>query len=91
MRNITLFTRNGCPQCRMTKRYLDTHKIPFTEHNINEEPQYIDYLQQKGFQQVPVLEADGLDSFSGFRPDALKQLAVWSASFFIASQRNQLL
>ena len=75
MRNITLFTRNGCPQCRMTKRYLDTHKIPFTEHNINEEPQYIDYLKQKGFQQVPVLEADGLDSFSGFRPDALKQLA----------------
>ena len=66
----------------MTKRYLDTHKIPFTEHNINEEPQYIDYLKQKGFQQVPVLEADGLDSFSGFRPDALKQLAVWSASFF---------
>ena len=67
MRNITLFTRNGCPQCRMTKRYLDTHKIPFTEHNINEEPQYIDYLKH------------------------LKQLAVWSASFFIASQRNQLL
>ena len=69
MRNITLFTRNGCPQCRMTKRYLDTHNISFTEHNINEEPEYIDYLKKKGF-----------------RPDALKQLAVWSASFFIASK-----
>lgn len=76
MSNITLFTRNGCPQCRMTKHYLETHNISFTEHNINQEPQYIDYLKGQGFQAVPVLEADGLQSFSGFRPDELKQLAV---------------
>ncbi|KRK73354.1 hypothetical protein FD02_GL001212 [Lacticaseibacillus nasuensis JCM 17158] len=59
----------------MTKHYLTTHNIPFTEHNINQEPEYIDYLKNKGFQMVPVLEADGLQAFSGFRPDALKQLA----------------
>lgn len=75
MSNIKLFTKNGCPQCRMTKNYLETHNIQFTEHNINDEPEYIDYLKNKGFRAVPVLEADGLDAFSGFRPDALKQLA----------------
>lgn len=75
MSNITLFTKNGCPQCRMTKNYLRTHNIQFTEHNINEEPQYISYLKDQGFQAVPVLEADGLQSFYGFRPEALKQLA----------------
>lgn len=73
--DVTLFTKNGCPQCRMTKNYLRTHGIDFVEHNINDEPEYIDYLKNKGFQAVPVLEADGCEAFSGFRPDALKQLA----------------
>ncbi|WP_225047214.1 glutaredoxin-like protein NrdH [Lacticaseibacillus kribbianus] len=76
MTNITVFTKNGCPQCRMTKNYLKTHNIPFTEHNINDEPEYIAYLKGQGFQAVPVLEADGMAPIAGFRPDALKQLAV---------------
>ncbi|KRO18228.1 hypothetical protein IV56_GL001359 [Lacticaseibacillus saniviri JCM 17471 = DSM 24301] len=59
----------------MTKHYLDTHNLTYTEHNINEEPEYIDYLKDKGYQMVPVLEA-GTMTFSGFRPDELKQLAV---------------
>ncbi|WP_125703390.1 glutaredoxin-like protein NrdH [Lacticaseibacillus daqingensis] len=75
MSNVTLFTKNGCPQCRMTKNYLKTHNIAFTEHNINEEPEYISYLKDQGFQAVPVLEANGLPAFSGFRPEVLKQLA----------------
>ncbi|KRM72660.1 hypothetical protein FC34_GL000370 [Lacticaseibacillus brantae DSM 23927] len=58
----------------MTKNFLQTHNIDFVEHNINEEPEYIDYLKDKGYQMVPVLEAGNV-SFSGFRPDALKQLA----------------
>ncbi|WP_262314652.1 glutaredoxin-like protein NrdH [Lacticaseibacillus parakribbianus] len=76
MSNITVFTKNGCPQCRMTKNYLKTHNIPFTEHNINDEPEYISYLKGQGFQAVPVLEAPGIEPIAGFRPEALKQLAV---------------
>ncbi|KRN29486.1 hypothetical protein IV38_GL000371 [Lactobacillus selangorensis] len=60
----------------MTKRFLTSHGIPFTEHNINDEPQYIDYLKQNGFLAVPVLESNGMKPFSGFRPDELKKLAV---------------
>ena len=37
--------------------------------------QQIDYLKEKGFQAVPVLEADGEESFSGFRPAELQKLA----------------
>lgn len=74
MKNVTLFTKNGCPQCRMTRNYLNSHDIPFTEHNINNEPEMIDYLKEQGFKAVPVVEAEGLSAFSGFRPDALAQL-----------------
>ncbi|MCP8856867.1 glutaredoxin-like protein NrdH [Latilactobacillus fuchuensis] len=76
MANITLYTKNGCPQCRMTKHFLETHDVTFVEHNINDDPQYIDYLRENGFQAVPVLEADGIDSFSGFRPAELQKLAI---------------
>ncbi|KRM88352.1 hypothetical protein FD19_GL000646 [Lacticaseibacillus thailandensis DSM 22698 = JCM 13996] len=76
MRNVTLFTKNGCPRCRMTKRFLDEHNINYTEHNINEEPEYVNYLKNQGFKMTPVLEADGMEAITGFRPDVLKQLAV---------------
>ncbi|MCT6839851.1 MAG: NrdH-redoxin, partial [Apilactobacillus kunkeei] len=45
------------------------------ERNINEEPEYVSYLKSKGFMSLPVVEADGIDSISGFRPDQLSQLA----------------
>lgn len=75
MKNINLYTKNGCPQCRMTRNYLEQRNIPFTEHNINNEPGALDYLKAQGFQAVPVVEADGISAFSGFRPDALAKLA----------------
>lgn len=30
----------------MTKRYLTEHNVDFEEHNINEQPQYVDYLKK---------------------------------------------
>ncbi|WDF81893.1 glutaredoxin-like protein NrdH [Lacticaseibacillus pabuli] len=74
MKNVTLFTKNGCPQCRMTRNYLSSHNIPFTEHNINNEPECVDYLKGQGFKAVPVVEADGMAAWFGFRPDALAKL-----------------
>ena len=52
---LTIFTKNGCIQCKMTKRFLTEHNIAFEEHNINNQPQYLDYLKQQGFQSVPVV------------------------------------
>ncbi|MSE22401.1 NrdH-redoxin, partial [Lactobacillus parabuchneri] len=49
MAKITLYSKNNCMQCKMTKRYLSEHNVEFEEHNINEQPQYIDYLKQRGF------------------------------------------
>lgn len=62
-------------QCKMTKRYLTEHGVAFEEHNINEQPEYIDYLKTKGFQAVPVIEIEGQQAFSGFRPQQLQAVA----------------
>lgn len=77
MNGITIYTKNNCPQCMMTKRFLADKNIPYEEKNIDTEPQYIDWLKSQGFQSVPVVK-DLQDKVTivGFRPDQLKALAV---------------
>ncbi|MHC9532282.1 glutaredoxin-like protein NrdH [Dellaglioa sp. BT-FLS60] len=76
MKKITVFTKNNCIQCKMTKRFLEENNVDFDERNISEDDNAIDYLKGQGFQAVPVVEAPGFDTIAGFRPDMLKKLAV---------------
>ncbi|BAP86243.1 glutaredoxin [Paucilactobacillus hokkaidonensis JCM 18461] len=76
MGKITVFSKNNCVQCKMTKRFLTEHNVNFVEHNIDEQPEYIDRLKQEGFLATPVVKLGNGKSFSGFRPDVLKQLAI---------------
>ncbi|MDR0921807.1 MAG: glutaredoxin-like protein NrdH [Lactobacillales bacterium] len=71
MKDIKVFSRNNCMQCKMVKRFLDEHHVAYQELNIDEQPEYIDYLREKGFQAVPVVESIAA-TFAGFRPDQLK-------------------
>ena len=73
---VTVFSKNNCIQCTMTKRFLEQNNIAFEEHNISEEPEYVDYLKEKGFQSVPVLENNSEPIINGFRPDQLKELVA---------------
>ena len=74
--NLVLYTKNNCIKCKMTKRFLEQNNITFEEHNISEEPEYVDYLKEKGFQSVPVLENNSEPIINGFRPDQLKELVA---------------
>ncbi len=40
MAKVTVYSRNNCMQCKMTKRFLTEHHVDFIEHNINDDPQY---------------------------------------------------
>lgn len=59
----------------MTKKFLQQHEISFIEHNIDEQPEYIDQLKADGFLATPVVKLPNGNAFSGFRPDRLQQLA----------------
>ena len=74
--NLVLYTKNNCIQCKMTKNFLMQHDIAFEERNVNENPEYIAYLKNKGFQSVPVLEQDNNPIIRGFRPDLLKKIVA---------------
>lgn len=70
---ITLYSKNNCMQCKMTKKFLEQHGANFQEINIDEHPEKVDYVKSLGFTSAPVIEADNL-VFSGFQPAKLKEL-----------------
>ncbi|HEN7793539.1 TPA: glutaredoxin-like protein NrdH [Streptococcus agalactiae] len=73
MAAITVFSKNNCMQCKMTKKFLDQHGADFEEINIDEKPEKIEYVKNLGFSATPVIEAGNV-VFSGFQPSKLKEL-----------------
>ncbi len=73
--NVKLFSKNNCMQCKMAKRFLTENDVTFEEINIDDQPEYLDYLKEHGFQSVPVVLSDATAAIIGFRPDQLRQLA----------------
>ncbi|AMA69113.1 TPA: redoxin NrdH [Streptococcus pyogenes] len=70
---ITVYSKNNCMQCKMTKKFLEQHGANFQEINIDEHPEKVDYVKSLGFTSAPVIETDNL-VFSGFQPAKLKEL-----------------
>lgn len=70
---ITIFSKNNCMQCKMTKKLLDKEGADYQEINIDERPDMIDYVKDLGFSAVPVVKAGDI-IFSGFQPAKLKEI-----------------
>lgn len=73
MAKITVFSKNNCMQCKMTKRFLEEAGADFEDINIDEHPEKVDYVKGLGFTAAPVIES-GEVVFSGFQPEKLKTL-----------------
>jgi glutaredoxin-like protein NrdH len=75
MPKITVYTKNGCPQCDMTKNVLTGEGFEYEVKNIEEDQAAYDYVvNDLGLRQMPVVEVEGQEPFSGFRPDILLTL-----------------
>ena len=70
---ITIFSKNNCMQCKMTKKLLDKEGADYQEINIDESPEMIDYVKDLGFSAAPVIKAGDI-IFSGFQPAKLKEI-----------------
>jgi mycoredoxin len=65
---ITLYTAFWCPDCRIAKRYLNEHRIPFTEVDIETTPGAAEeVIRQTGKRAIPQLVIDG-EWFQPYRP-----------------------
>lgn len=70
---VTIYSKNDCVQCKMSKKFLDQHNVAYTEINLDEQPEYIEHVKNLGFSAAPVIETEN-EVFSGFQPAKLKSL-----------------
>lgn len=66
MRDITVYTSNGCQYCHAIKDYFDEKNVQYTEKNISEDVEARKELMQKGHMGVPVTVVDGETEIVGF-------------------------
>jgi len=77
MSKVTVYTKNGCPQCDMTKVVLNGEGIEFETFNVEEDENAYDYVVNTlNLRQMPVVVVEGQEPFTGFQPDKLKAIAV---------------
>ncbi|WP_317698540.1 glutaredoxin-like protein NrdH [Xylocopilactobacillus apis] len=74
-KQITVFSRNNCMQCKMVKRFLIDHGVSFNEINIDEEPSAREALINEGYMSLPVVKSNEV-TFTGFRPDELRKIVA---------------
>jgi glutaredoxin-like protein NrdH len=72
---VTVYSKPGCQQCNATYRALDGAGLEYTVVDMTQDAEALDYVMGLGHLQAPVVVA-GEASWSGFRPDRIKQLAA---------------
>ncbi|HEM5491496.1 glutaredoxin-like protein NrdH [Streptococcus suis] len=70
---VTIYSKNNCVQCKMSKKFLDEHNVAYKEINLDEQPEFIEHVKNLGFSAAPVIETEN-EVFSGFQPTKLKAL-----------------
>lgn len=72
---VIVYSKPNCMQCQFTKKYLENKGIPFEVKDVEQSDQAIDEVKKLGFSSLPVVLAEGLEAFNGFRPELLNRLA----------------
>lgn len=71
---ITVYTAPSCMQCYATKRHLRRAGVEFTLLDVTTDPVARMAVEKLGYSMLPVVTVDmpdGLDDWSGYRPDRL--------------------
>ena len=71
MADIKIYTSNTCVFCKAAKQYFTENNLEFTELNVDENPDAVEYLVSKGYRGVPVINIDGED-IVGFDKQAIE-------------------
>ena len=73
---ITVYSKPNCMQCKYVKEYLSDKEIPFESIDVIEDKEALQRLIDAGHSTMPVVEIEGQEPHTGFRPDILAKLAV---------------
>lgn len=71
---VIIYSNPSCIQCEQTKKYLTLKGIEFESKMLQNSPEVMPLIEEKGYTSAPVVVAGDL-SWSGFRLDKLSALA----------------
>lgn len=73
---ITVYTKNNCMPCKMTKRKLQELGVNYKEINVDEDFNALEYLMECGFRSLPVVfnENGAPMVIGGYAPNMLEKL-----------------
>lgn len=72
---ITVYTKNNCFPCKMTKRKLQELGVDYQERNIDEVPEDLEYLMLCGIRSLPVVfKGNELLVAGGYAPNILETI-----------------
>jgi glutaredoxin len=74
---VTVYSKNNCPFCDRAKALLESRGVPYTEVNIENDPESRQMLLDKGLRSVPQI-FHGYELIEG----GYNGLAKKSAEFF---------
>ncbi len=70
---MIVYTKNNCPQCHATKRWLNEHNIDYQEINTSDNEKAINHLKRIGVERLPFIVTNKGNS-TGFNPSVLQKL-----------------
>ena len=76
---IIVYSKPACVQCNATYRALESNGLEYTVIDLSKNGNALEYVQELGYRQAPVVVVDDEDHWSGFRPDHISRLAAMKA------------
>lgn len=73
--SISVYSKPSCVQCTATYRALDKQGLEYEVFDVSADEKALDAVKELGYMQAPVVVTD-TDSWSGFRPDKITELAA---------------
>lgn len=71
---IKVYSKPNCMHCDFTKKHLDRMGLEYQTVDVTTDQQALDEVHQMGFHGLPVVVADGVAPWVGYRPDELDKL-----------------
>ncbi len=74
--NITVYSKPGCQQCKFTCLTLDHAGIPYNVVDLTTNAAALEYVQDLGYSQAPVVVVNDHHHWSGFNPIEIERLRL---------------
>ena len=74
MNKVTVYTTIDCPQCMMTKKYMDALDIEYETIDVTDNDEAREHVKELGFTSLPVVVVENGEAWFGFRPENIDLL-----------------